>query len=107
MLSTKTLCKALPQKSEGSANGAIYKSPGQARSASPWVTTSTRDQGLKGRNTQRITPFQGWNILIVYYQGRRAPLRFALAPGSHIPRRWRSVSTFEAKLRDVQFGVDS
>jgi len=23
-------------------------------------------------------------------QGRRAPLRFALAPGCHIPRRWRS-----------------
>ena len=22
-------------------------------------------------------------------QGRRAPLRFALAPGFHIPRRWR------------------
>jgi len=36
--------------------------------------------------------------LIVCYQGRRAPLRFALAPGS-IPRRWRSVQTFEAKLK--------
>jgi len=24
--------------------------------------------------------------------------RFALAPGSHIPRRWRSVRTFDAKL---------
>ena len=45
-----------------------------------------------------ITPFQGWNILIVSHQGRRAPLRFALAPGSHISRRWRSVQTFEAKL---------
>ena len=29
-------------------------------------------------------------------QGRRAPLRFALAPGFHIPRLWRSVSSFEA-----------
>jgi hypothetical protein len=27
-------------------------------------------------------------------QGRRAPLHFALAPGFHIPRLWRSVSTF-------------
>jgi hypothetical protein len=26
--------------------------------------------------------------------------RFALAPGFHIPRRWRSVSTLEAKLLD-------
>ena len=25
-------------------------------------------------------------------------LRFALAPGFHIPRLWRSVSTFNAKL---------
>src|SRR5678815_3336808 len=59
MLSTKTLCKALPQKSEGSANGAEYKSPGQARSASPWVTTSTRDRGLKGRNIYRqLRPFR-------------------------------------------------
>ena len=64
--------EALPQKSDRSANGATYKSPGQARSASPWVATSTRNQGLKGRNTQGITPFQGWNVLIVCYQGRRA-----------------------------------
>ena len=41
----------------------------------------------------------GLERLIVCYQGRRAPLRFALAPGSHISRRWRSVPTFEAKLR--------
>jgi hypothetical protein len=40
----------------------------------------------------------GLERLIVCYQGRRAPLRFALAPGSHISRRWRSVQTFEAKL---------
>jgi hypothetical protein len=27
-------------------------------------------------------------------QGRRAPLRFALAPGCHISRRWRFGPTF-------------
>ncbi|HSE18694.1 MAG TPA: hypothetical protein VLB46_16680, partial [Pyrinomonadaceae bacterium] len=55
-----------------SANGAKYKSPGQARSASPWVTREHPERGLKGRNTQAITPLQGWNVLIVCYQGRRA-----------------------------------
>jgi hypothetical protein len=30
-------------------------------------------------------------------RGDRAPLRFALAPGFHISRLWRSVSTFFAK----------
>jgi len=47
-------------KVEESANGARYKSQGQARSASPLVSTPTKGLGLKGRNTHRITPFQGW-----------------------------------------------
>jgi hypothetical protein len=35
--------------------------------------------------------------IVFSYQGRRAPLRYALAPGFHISRLWRSVSTFFAK----------
>jgi len=77
---------------KGSANGAIYKSPGQARSASPWVTRAREIKAWKAEiHRQGITPFQGWNLLLSVYQGRRAPLRFALAPGCHILRRWRSV----------------
>jgi hypothetical protein len=32
--------------------------------------------------------------IVFSYQGRRAPLRVALAPGFHISCLWRSVSTF-------------
>src|SRR6185503_11440024 len=82
----------------GRAPTARYiKAQGKREARRPGFTTSTRDRGLKGRNTQGISPFQGWNVLIVCYQGRRAPLRFALAPGCHISRRWRSLPTFEAK----------
>ena len=80
---------ALPQKSEA-PTARYIKAQGKREARRPGFSTSTRDRGLKGRNTQGITPFQGWSVLIVCYQGRRAPLRFALAPGSHIPRRWRS-----------------
>jgi len=38
---------------------------------------------------EAITPFQGWNISIVWFPGAT---RFALAPGYHIPRRWRTDS---------------
>src|SRR5829696_3824297 len=73
---------------ECSAKGAGYESQGQARSASPLVTRSMQDQGLKGRNRCSITPFQGWVSLI------RVPgaTRCALAPGFHIPRLWRWIT---------------
>jgi hypothetical protein len=35
-------------------------------------------------------------------QGRRAPLRFALAPGYHIPRRWRLALR---RPREIPVGV--
>ena len=61
------------------------------RSASPLVKSPKPGEGLKGRNRRRlITPFQGWSLVLLCYQGRRAPLRFALAPGFNIPRLWRS-----------------
>jgi len=75
------------------------KAQGKREARRPGLTASTPDRGLKGRNTKDITPFQGSNVFVVAYQGRRATLRFALAPGCHIPRRWRSVP-IEAKPPD-------
>jgi hypothetical protein len=57
------------------------------RSASPLVAKRAKYQGLKGRNiSHRITPFQGWRCFLILLPGAT---RFALAPGFHIPRRWR------------------
>gem|GEM_PF-2685745 len=39
------------------------------RSASPLVTNCTRYRGLKGRNTQVITPFQGWKYFDCFTRG--------------------------------------
>jgi len=36
------------------------------------------------------------SFLILRNQGRRVPLRFTLAPGFHISRRWRFIATFYA-----------
>ena len=58
------------------------------RSASPLVPSPHEHQGLKGRNIHRLLrPFRAGPRL-----GCRLPgaTRFALAPGFHIPRRWRS-----------------
>jgi len=73
-----------------SAKGAEYESQGQARSASPLVTKSKFRPALKGRHTVRISALQAWPFFGVPDQGRRAPLRFELAPGFHIARLWRS-----------------
>src|SRR4026208_2229555 len=62
---------ALPQTSDA-PTARYIKAQGKREARRPGFTTSTRDRGLKGRNTQGITPFQGWNVLIVRYQGRRA-----------------------------------
>jgi hypothetical protein len=81
---------------ESSAEGAEYKSQGQARSASPLVFMQYAPSGLKGRN---ISPLWGWCVLILY-QGRRAsrlPLAFifrAFGAGFRISRLWRWLSYF-------------
>src|SRR4026207_97208 len=57
---------------EESANGAIYKSPGQARSASPWVYHEhprSRPERPKYAGNYALS---GLERLIVCYQGRRA-----------------------------------
>ena len=66
-----------------SAVSAGYESQGQVRSEAeriaPGHQAHTENQGLKGRNTEAITPFQGWTRFDCFYQGRRAsrlPLAF-------------------------------
>ena len=72
-----------------SANGARYDSQGQVRSEAEHVAPGARPpikgRGLKGRNI--IPPFQGWTPFFIPLPGAT---RFALAPGCHISRRWRS-----------------
>ena len=83
--------KPTSPSAEPSAEGAEYESQGQARSASPLVSDNQTIPALKGRNLAGvISAFQASNVCGPGNQGRRAPLRFALAPGFHIPRRWRS-----------------
>jgi len=66
---------------------------GKREARRPWYQDYTGSRPERPKYTQTITPFQGWDILLSITQGRRAPLRFALAPGCHIPRRWRCIST--------------
>jgi len=67
------------------------------RSASPLDNRIKCPVALKGRNTHDISALQALSPQAYRNQGRRALLRFALAPGFHIPRLWRSVSTLRAK----------
>jgi hypothetical protein len=55
------------------------------------------DPALKARNTRDISAFQALLDRAYRNQGRRASPCPALAPGFHIPRLWRSFSTFRAK----------
>ena len=71
------------------------KARGKREARRPWLSSSMNDRGLKGRNmTTGITPFQGCRGFLFCYPGAT---RFALAPGYHISRRWRSGPTFCAK----------
>ena len=63
-------------------------------STSPLGNRIEADVALKGRNTCDISAFQALSPRAYHNQGRRASLRFALAPGYHIPRLWRSVFEF-------------
>jgi hypothetical protein len=56
----------------------------------PWLTEIILMRALKVRNMIAvITLFQSFTVITFLIQGRRAPLRFALAPGFHISRLWR------------------
>jgi hypothetical protein len=97
---------ALHKKSRQSANGAKYESLGKARSDGERVAPGERkrfDPALKARNTRDISAFQALFDRAYRNQGRRASLCPALAPGFHIPRLWRSVSTFCAKQPNALF----
>jgi len=92
----KQSAKGAPGGAKRSAKGAEYESQGQARSEAERVAPGYRNRlkrALKVRNSIAYL-FRSFRASgsFTFYQGRRAPLRFALAPGFHIPRRWRSVS---------------
>jgi hypothetical protein len=70
-----------------SAEGAEYKSQGQARSASPLVKApQSKAEALKGQNS--YTALSGLGGFFNCYQGRR-PDKSKLAPGFNMPRLWR------------------
>ena len=75
------------------------------RSASPLDQIQLDDVALKGRNAKReYFALSGlgtslWNRI----QGRRAALRYALAPGYHMPRPWRSGRSEEGLAKQVLY----
>jgi len=68
-----------------SAEGAEYESQGQARSASPLVTQQTT-----GPRPERPKYYYALSGLMSVCWLLPGATRFALAPGFHISRRWRS-----------------
>jgi hypothetical protein len=68
------------------------KAQGKREARRPGLPRAREEQGLKGRNNaDQLRPFRAGIVLKICYPGAT---RFALAPGYHIPRRWRSVLTF-------------
>jgi hypothetical protein len=72
------------------------KARGKREARRPWKAIK-KFPALKARNTRDISAFQALFDRAYRNQGRRASLCSALAPGFHMPRLWRSVSTFWAK----------
>jgi len=82
------------QRALRSAKGARYDSQGQARSASPLVSTHRLVPALKGRNTVCcISAFQASIARAVVNQGRRA----SRLPLAVIFRAFGAILSFEAK----------
>src|ERR1043165_9507503 len=75
--------------STDSAKGAEYQSQGQARSEAERVVAGCNHSAELRLEYRRITPFQRCERFNSITQGRRAPLRFALAPGFYISPRLR------------------
>src|SRR5829696_4075275 len=91
---------ALSQKSQHSANGARYKSQGQARSASPLVTNQNSVPALKGRIRCVFRPFRPKPFVDVLTRGdalrfaSRLPLAFiSRAVGALIDLRQRAAQS--------------
>ena len=60
---------------------------GKREARRPWVTELKAPVALKGRNARDISAFQA---LIGSWCSQPGAPRFALAPGFHISRLWRS-----------------
>jgi hypothetical protein len=73
------------------------------RSKSPlekWNKLRSPEKGVI--RTCDISALQALSAVAYHYQGRRAALRFALAPGFYIPRLRRSVITFQANSEGIR-----
>jgi len=89
-----------------SANGAQYESQGQVRSeaepVAPGINSKFESSPVRANTVGIISALQASVSLFGIFQGRRAPLRFALAPGFHISRRRRfSISPLAFIFRAV------
>src|SRR5215212_8817057 len=90
---------ALPQESK-SANGATYKSQGQARSeaerVAPGKYTNERFRPERPKYARYYAP-SGQDL---NFDSLPGATRFALAPGFYISRRWRCVGAKADSIRD-------
>ena len=78
---------------------------GKREARRPWVTDKTKTRPEKAEITRRLfRPFRPRSPFLGSNQGRRAPLRFALAPGYYIPRLWR-YSSAPSALQFRAFGA--
>src|SRR5215212_343832 len=88
-------------KVEESANGARYKSQGQARSEAERVAPGkyTNERFRPERPKYRIRPFRAGSE----FDSLPGATRFALAPGFYISRRWRAVLRFFGQSRNAEY----
>jgi hypothetical protein len=63
------------------------KARGKREARRPWLRKKPPDSGLKGRNNTGYFALSGLDMFLLLLPGAT---RFALAPGFHISRRWRS-----------------
>jgi len=66
---------------------------GKREARRPWLTTALRSRPERPKYSHAISPFQGSHCVLDCLPGAT---RFALAPGYHIPRRWRCEFIFRA-----------
>src|SRR5215212_2966197 len=84
-------------KVEESANGARYKSQGQARSEAERVAPGKyTNEWFRPERPKYVFALSGLDL---NFDSLPGATRFALAPGLYISRRWRCVATFGAKPR--------
>src|SRR5215216_6942896 len=84
-------------KVEESANGARYKSQGQARSEAERVAPGKYTNERFRPERPKYARYYALSGLDLNFDSLPGATRFALAPGFYISRPWRCVATFGAK----------